>query len=197
MINRNNADAQEGSVAAVNHGTGSQNIDNSTTTIRLGGLVNLAETATGAIVFDPVVMREAILSIDLSLENINGNQSNFDIIDVVKKNKLNGLTQEYYDEFISINYEPYFLELDVFLKQRENEDLQKKVHNIVASLNRKIFIKRKNFDTFEDLLISIEEALLESEFRTLQGKEHTISFFLYYLYASCLIGKKTDEEKQC
>lgn len=116
---------------------------------------------------------------------------------MVKKNKLNGLTQEYYDEFISINYEPYFLELDVFLKQRENEDLQKKVHNIVASLNRKIFIKRKNFDTFEDLLISIEEALLESEFRTLQGKEHTISFFLYYLYASCLIGKKTDEEKQC
>lgn len=197
MINRNNADAQEGSVAAVNHGNGSQNIDNSTTTIRLGGLVNLAETATGAIVFDPVVMREAILSIDLSLENINGNQSNFDIIDVVKKNKLNGLSQEYYDEFISINYEPYFLELDVFLKQRENEDLQKKVHNIVASLNRKIFIKRKNFDTFEDLLISIEEALLESEFRTLQGKEHTISFFLYYLYASCLIGKKTDEEKQC
>lgn len=196
MINRNSADAQESSVAAVNHGAGSQNIDNSTT-IRLGGLVNLAETATGAIVFDPVVMREAILSIDSSLENINGTQSDFDIIDVVKKNKLNGLTQEYYDEFISINYEPYFLELDVFLKQRENEDLQKKVHNIVASLNRKIFIKRKNFDTFEDLLISIEEALLESEFRTLQGKEYTISFFLYYLYASCLIGKKTDEEKEC
>lgn len=196
MISRNKAGAQEGSVAAVNNGNGSQNIDNSTT-IRLGGLVNLAETATGAIVFDPVVMREAILSIDLSLESINDNQSGFDIIDVEKKNKLNGLTQEYYDEFISINYEPYFLELDVFLKQRENEDLQKKVHNIVASLNRKIFIKRKNFDTFEDLLTSIEEALLETEFKSLQGKEYTISFFLYYLYACCLIGKKTDEEKKC
>ncbi|WP_019621194.1 ABC-three component system protein [Amphritea japonica] len=196
MINRNNAEAQEGSVAAVNHGNGPQHIDNSTT-IRLGGLVNLAETATGAIVFDPVAMREAILSIDHSLESINDSQSDFDIIDVEKKNKLNGLTQEYYDEFISINYEPYFLELDVFLKQRENEDLQKKVHNIVASLNRKIFIKRKYFDAFEDLLTSIEEALLESEFKALQGKEYTISFFLYYLYACCLIGKKTDEEKKC
>jgi len=196
MINRNKAEAQEGSVAAINNGNGPQNIDNSMT-IRLGGLVNLAETATGAIVFDPVAMREAILSIDHSLENINDTQSDFDIIDVEKKNKLNGLTQEYYDEFISINYEPYFLELDVFLKQRENEDLQKKVHNIVASLNRKIFIKRKNFDTFEDLLTSIEEALLESEFKSLQGKEYTISFFLYYLYACCLIGKKTDEEKKC
>ena len=196
MINRNKAEAQEGSVAAVNHGNGPQNIDNSTT-IRFGGLVNLAETATGAIVFDPVTMREAILTIDQSLENINDTQSDFDIIDVEKKNKLNGLTQEYYDEFISINYEPYFLELDLFLKQRENEDLQKKVYNIVAGLNRKIFIKRKNFDTFEDLLTSIEEALLESQFKSLQGKENTIIFFLYYLYACCLIGKKTDEEKEC
>ncbi|NQY06950.1 MAG: hypothetical protein HRT68_12370 [Flavobacteriaceae bacterium] len=196
MINRNNAEAKERSVAAVNHGNGSQHIDNSTT-IRLGGLVNLAETATGSIVFDPKVMREAIISIDNSLESINGNQSDFDIIDVEKKNKLNGLTQEYYDEFISINYEPYFLELDVFLKQRENEDLQKKVLKIVGSLNRKIFIKRKYFDNFEDLLTSIEEALLESEFQDLQGKEYTISFFLYYLYACCLIGKKIDEEKKC
>jgi hypothetical protein len=194
MINRNNAEAQESSVAAVNHGNGSQHIDNRTT-IRLGGLANLAETATGAIVFDPKVMREAIISIDNSLGSINGNHSDFDIIDVEKKNKLNGLNQEYYDEFISINYEPYFLELDVFLKQRENEDLQKKVQTIVASLNRKIFIKRKYFDNFEDLLTSIEEALLDSEFKDLQGKEYTISFFLYYLYACCLIGKKIDEEK--
>jgi hypothetical protein len=196
MINRNNAEAKESSVAAVNHGNGYQHIDNSTT-IRLGGLVNLTETATGSIVFDPKVMREAIISIDNSLESINGNQSDFDIIDVENKNKLNGLTQEYYDEFISINYEPYFLELDVFLKQRENEDLQQKVLKIVASLNRKIFIKRKYFDNFEDLLTSIEEALLESEFQDLQGKEYTISFFLYYLYACCLIGKKTDEENKC
>lgn len=196
MINRNSAEAQERSVAAVNHGSGNQNIDNSTT-IKLGGLVNLAETAKGAIVFDPVVMREAILLIDRSLKNISESQSDFDIIDIEKKNRLNGLTQEYYDEFISIKYEPYFLELDVFLKQRENEDLQQKVHNIVANLNRKIFIKRKNFETFEDLLTSIEEALLDSEFKTLQGKEYTISFFLYYLYACCLIGKKTDEEKEC
>lgn len=196
MISRNCAEAHEHSVAAVNHGNGSQHIDNRTT-IRLGGLVNLAETAKGSIVFDPVVMREAILSIDNSLDYINNSQSDFDIVDLEKKNKLNGLTQEYYDDFISITYEPYFLELDVFLKQRENEDLQKKVHNIVASLNRKIFIKRSNFDTFEDLLNSIEEALLDSEFNTLQGKEYTIIFFLYYLYACCLIGKKTAEEKKC
>lgn len=196
MITRNTAEAQEGSVAAVNYGSGPQHINNSTT-IRLGGLVNLAETATGAIVFDPAAMREAILSIDNSLYSINDSKSNFDIIDIEKKNKINGLTQEYYDEFISINYEPYFLELDVFLKQRINEDLQKKVHRIVSNLNRKIFIKRKLFNSFEELLTSIEEALLDSQYTTLQGKEYTISFFLYYLYACCLIGIKTDEEKKC
>ena len=196
MINRNSADSKEGSVAAVNNGDGTQNIDNSQH-IHLDGLVNLAKTATGSIVFDPVSMRGVILSIDKSLESINGNPSDFDIIDVEKKNKLNGLSQDFYDDVISIDYEPYFQELDVFLKQRENEDLQKVINNIVGSLNRKILIKRKNFDSFEDLLVSIEEALLDSQFKTLQGKEHSISFFLYYLYASCLIGKKTDEEKKC
>ncbi|MBE7214706.1 hypothetical protein MK852_13630 [Shewanella benthica] len=195
MINRNSAESKENSIAAINNG-GNQHIDNSTT-IRLGGLVNLAETATGSIVFDPVSMREVILSIDSSLDDINASPSDFNIIDVEEKNKLNGLTQEFYDEVVSIDHEPYFLELDVFLKQRENEDLQKVVESIVGSLNRKILIKRSKFDSFEELLVSIEEALLDSQFQSLRGKEHSISFFLYYLYASCLIGKKTDKEKSC
>jgi len=195
MISRNKAEASEGSIAAINSGSGNQHIDNRTTIQLSGGMINLAKTAEGAIIFDPMAMREAILSIESSLDDIYYEHENFEMVDLVKKNKLNGLTQEFYDEFVSINYEPYFTALDNFLKQRENEDLQNKVHKIVSVLNRKIFIKRPKFDTFEELLSNIEDALLDSEFTSLQGKEHTISFFLYYLYAICLLGKKTDEEK--
>jgi len=196
MITRNSAESNENSVAAVNNGSGNQHIDNGTH-IHLNSLVNLASTSIGSIVFDPISMREVIINIDSSIDKNEENCTDFKIIDVEVKNKLNGLTQEYYDNFIAISYEPYFAQLDKFLKQRENEDLQYLVSNIVSSLNKKIFIKRKHFDTFEELLSSIEEALLDSEFKHLRGKEDTISLFLYYLYSACLIGKKTKEERTC
>ncbi|QUM85467.1 ABC-three component system protein [Moritella sp. 28] len=196
MITRNSADSNENSVAAVNNGSGSQHIDNGTH-IHLNSLVNLASTSIGSIVFDPSSMREVIINIDSAIDKREDSCTDFKIIDVEEKNKLNGLTQEYYDDFIAISFEPYFSQLDKFLKQRENEDLQQLVSNIVCNLNRKIFIKRKYFDTFEELLASIEEALLDSEFKHLQGKEDAISLFLYYLYAACFIGKKTKEERKC
>jgi hypothetical protein len=76
-----------------------------------------------------------------------------------------------------------------------NEDLRKRVENIAESLNRKIAVKRKLFDTFEELLIALEDSLLDAEYNSLSGKESAICFFLFYLYASCLIGKKTENEK--
>jgi len=196
MLTKNTAESSEGSVAAVNNGNGSQYVDNGTH-IHLKGLVNLASTSIGAIVFDPSSMREIIVNIDREIDQNEGDCADFELIDISDKNKLNGLTQEYYDDFIAMSYEPYFVQVDEFIKQRENEDLQRRVSNIVSSLNKKIFMKRKFFDTFEELLISIEEALLDSEFKHLQGKEDTISLFLYYLYTACLIGKKTKEERAC
>ena len=196
MITRNLAESNENSVAAVNNGSGHQRIDNGTH-IHLNGLVNLASTAIGSIVFDPSSMRQVIINIDSSIDKRKDNCTDFQVIDIKDKNELNGLTQEYYEDFVSIAYEPYFTQLDQFLKQRENEDLQHLISNIVSSLNKKIFMKRKHFDTFEELLSSIEEALLDSEFKHLQGKEDTISLFLYYLYTACLIGKKTKEEQTC
>lgn len=196
MISRNTAEADANSLAAVNNGSGNQTLVNNST-VHIGGLVNLTSTVTGAIVFDPKAMREVILSIDKVFGGISASPSDFDIIDIEEKNKLNGLTQEFYDEEIAVEYEPFFIELDVFLKQRVNQDLLKSIDNIVSNLNRKILIKRKKFDSFEELLLSIEEALLDKEYSLLNGKENTICFFLFYLYASCLIGKKTEREKAC
>lgn len=197
MITKNSAGADTNSIAAVNNGSGNQKIDNSTTHYHSNGFVNLAATANGVIAFDPSLIREVIITIDKSMTQIGKNSVDFTAIDLEEKNRLNNLSQEFYDEIISMYYEPYFHELEIFLKQRENEDLQGKVLNIVENLNKKIIIKRKKFGPFEDLLDEIENALLENEFETLKGKGEIISLFMYYLYSSCLIGKKTDKEKLC
>ena len=158
---------------------------------------HLAKTHIGSITFDPVSLREVILSLDSVAEKIDETKKDFTSVDVDTKNKINGLTQEFYDECIAVDYEPYFNLFDAFLTQRENEDLQKKVLNIAKSLNHKIFIKRSNYDTFEKLILDLQDTLIDEEYDQLKGKESAVGLILYYLYASCLIGKKTEGEKTC
>jgi len=194
MINKNQAEASENSVAAIN-GNGNQTIDNSTTNVYVGGLVNLASTIAGGIVFDPRVMREVIIEIDEKLQTNKEVKVDFKTIDIKEKNDLNGMSQDFYEEQILLKYEPFFPRLEAFLKERLNADLGRRVESIAESLNRKIAVKRKAFDTFEEMLVDVENTLLDKEYGSLQGKENTICFFLFYLYASCLIGKKTEKEK--
>lgn len=158
---------------------------------------HLAKTHIGSITFDPASLREVILSLD-TVYKINGDVgSDFTSVDVDKKNEINGLTQEFYDELIAVDYEPYFNQVDDFIKQRENEDLQQTVLNIAKSLNQQIFNKRPEYANFETLILDLHDKLIDEEYERLKGKETIVCLILYYLYASCLIGKKTDGEKTC
>ncbi|MBA3010039.1 MAG: hypothetical protein FP812_07360 [Desulfobacula sp.] len=158
---------------------------------------NLVKTHVGSITFDPNSLRDVIVSIDKVTKQINKNATDFTSVDVEEKNKINGLTQSFYDGLVAVHFEPYFNEFDKFLKLRENEDLQKKIGNIASSLNHKIFINRSDYDTFEKMLSHIEDALIDSQYDQLKGKETVVNLVFYYLYASCLIGKKTQGENIC
>lgn len=158
---------------------------------------NLAKTNEGNIIFDPVRLRDVIMAVNNISEQINKNSTDFTSVDLEEKNIINGLSQDFYDNCIATDFEPYFNELDEFLKIRENEDLLQKIENIVSSLNRKIFKNRSNYDSFEEVLEDIENTLIDSQYKQLKGMEKTVNLFLYYLYSNCMIGKKTDGEKKC
>ena len=158
---------------------------------------NLVKTHNGAITFDPNSLRDVIVVISGVYDELEQKPNDFGSISIEDKNELNGLSNEFYTDIIARDYEPYFFELDIFLKRRENEDLQGLVGKIVKSLNKKITVGRKIFDSFEKLLLSIEEALLESKYEALEGTDDSISLFLFYLYANCYIGKKLKEEISC
>lgn len=151
---------------------------------------HLAKTHEGGITFNPIALRDVILELASITDRTNLAPPDLKGIDVDKKNKLNGLTQEFYDNIIAIDYEPYFNELDQFLQIRENEDIASQVERIAKSLNKQIFTKRKKFDRFEEFLLAIEDTLIDEQLERLQGKESTVTLFLFYLYTSCLIGKK-------
>jgi len=157
---------------------------------------HLVRTHKGAITFDPNSLRDVIMVIAGEYDELEQKPSDFDSISIEKKNELNLLSQSFYSEIISRDYEPYFFELDVFLKQRASEDLQGLVGKIVKSLNKKILAGYKEFESFEELLMAIESALLDSQFDFLSDKEDSISLFLFYLYANCFIGRKTEAEQK-
>jgi len=158
---------------------------------------NLIKTHKGAITFDPNSLRTVIVAIAKEYEELEQKPSDFSSISIEKKNELNNLSQSFYEQIIARDYEPYFFELDRFLKQRASEDLQGLVGKIIKSLNKKILAGRHEFETFEELLISIETVLLDSQYDSLSDKEDSISLFLFYLYANCFIGIKTKEEASC
>ncbi|PKF62805.1 hypothetical protein CW745_05125 [Psychromonas sp. psych-6C06] len=158
---------------------------------------NLVKTHKGAITFDPNSLRDVIVAIADEYHELEQKPCDFGSISIEKKNELNNLSQSFYDEIISRDYEPYFFELDCFLKQRASENLQGLVGKIIKSLNKKILVGHKQFDTFEELLMSIENVLLDSQYASLCNKEDSISLFLFYLYANCFIGRKIEEELIC
>lgn len=172
------------------------NVDNRTTHIYPQTYENLVKTHIGSITFDPNTLRDVIVAVADVYDEIEQRPADFDSISIEKKNSLNNLSQDFYANIIARDYEPYFHELDVFLTQKASEDLQGLVGKIVRSLNKKIMIGHKDFESFEHLLMSIEEALLDSQYTSLRGKEDSISLFLFYLYANCFIGRKTEEEVQ-
>ena len=158
---------------------------------------NLVKTHKGAITFDPNSLRNVIVAIANEFDELEQKPCDFGSISIERKNELNNLSQSFYEQIISRDYEPYFFELDIFLKQRASEDLQGLVGKIIKSLNKKILAGYKDFDTFEELLLSIENVLLDSQYEFLSNKEESISLFLFYLYANCYIGRKTEEETSC
>jgi len=158
---------------------------------------NLVKTHKGSITFDPYTLREVIVAVAEEYEGLEQKPSDLNSISIEKKNEINNLSQTFYDEIISRDYEPYFFELDIFLKKRASEDLQGLVGKIAKNLNKKIMAGNNEFETFEELIISIENVLLDSQYESLKNKEDSISLFLFYLYANCFIGRKTKEEAQC
>lgn len=155
---------------------------------------HLVKTHTGSITFDPNSLRDVIIAVAAEYDELEQKPTDFGSISIEKKNELNNLSQSFYHEIIARDYEPYFFELDIFLKERASEDLQGLVGKIIKSLNKKIMAGAHEFESFEGLLVSIENTLLDSQYNYLSDKEDSISLFLYYLYANCFIGRKTEEE---
>lgn len=157
----------------------------------------LVEIHGGGVTFDPVLLKDIIVTIDAGVNEVLDEPIDFTLgISIEEKNKLNNHSKEYFEQFVELDFYPQFYKLDRFLSLKENQkSLQPKVDRIIQSLNRQIVAFQGN-EQFEAILLKICTKLIDAHHEHLQGKENEILLVLYYFYCNCCIGRKTEEEKK-
>lgn len=103
------------------------------------------------------------------------------------KNPANGLSDEFYRNIIVADSMPYFRAVEDFLKNPRNEELANLYHDAADELKQKIFLRRSEFRSFDEVFGFVYEEV-QSQRSALRGKRKMISIVLHYMYCNCDIG---------
>ena len=107
--------------------------------------------------------------------------------DIEKKNEINKLSEEYFNDVIKRNL-TYFEQINDFLQNPDNKKLLDKYNNTIDDLNEEITIHRDEYEKFEMILNYLYKIVL-NKFPELNSKRALIRVFLHYMYYNCDIGK--------
>lgn len=106
-----------------------------------------------------------------------------------EKNKINGLSDDYYNQIIVNNSFPHFARIDHFLKNPRNTQIAALYHDSADELKQKILAAGADFATFDNVFAFLIEEIQKKR-AALKGKRRMISVMLHYMYANCDIGSK-------
>lgn len=156
----------------------------------------LVSIYSSPVTFDPKSLREIIVQIDAGIDSVDSQPIDYSMgIDIDEKNQINNHSNDYFEEFVEVDFYPQFYKLDMFFALKENQKtLQKKVDRVIKSLNRQI-IAHQGINKFETVLLEVTSKLIDENYNNLKDKENEILLILYYFYCNCCIGKKTKGEK--
>lgn len=113
-------------------------------------------------------------------------------VEMEKKNKLNKLSNEYFENVMKRHY-THFESISTFLKDPINKKLKEQFDDLVDELNAKITIYQNEYFAFEKLLDELYDYVVSNNQEFFgSGKKRLIRVFINYMYCNCFIGKKDD-----
>lgn len=146
--------------------------------------------------FDPDDLVEVIgaLSAYTKDDGDSAFQSAFDFekLKMPLKNKLNGVSDDYYQQVIVAQSMPHFERVAQFLLNPRNQEFAALYHDAADELKQKIITKRTQFGAFDDIFLFMYEQIQQKR-DVLRGKRRLISILLHYMYFNCDIGIKQVE----
>lgn len=106
-----------------------------------------------------------------------------------KKNKINGLSDEYYQQIIVNSSMLLFSRIEDFLKNPRNKDFSALYHDAADELKQKILVNRSKFASFDRVFAFLSEQIQRPR-AALRGKRRLVNVLLHYMYCNCDIGSK-------
>ncbi|WP_346917381.1 ABC-three component system protein [Clostridium sp.] len=124
------------------------------------------------------------------------NDNSFSNIPLLEeKNKLNNLSNEYFEE-IKDKHMMYFLKIDAFLKDPKNIIYLEMYTETADELKCNIIANRERYSNFDKVFLEVGLYILMRHEEVLRSKRKLIYAFLHYMYCNCDIGQKTEKESK-
>lgn len=140
--------------------------------------------------FDETDIKEVVLAISESLKTVKSTESiNFNIVELSKKNELNSLSQNFFDNVIKPNISE-FETIKRFLSDPVNSEINEIYMDASSDLKAKIELHRDEYSEFEAILEQIYENIVNADNDSLRKRKRLIRVVLHYMYCTCDIGRK-------
>jgi hypothetical protein len=139
--------------------------------------------------FDESDLREIIIALSKPIKANIKNSTDFTKISLEKKNELNNLSKDYFDNVMKRDFE-YFKQIEDFLSSPINATLKDLYDDTISELNAKITLRRDEFMEFGNMLDKFYNFVISNDIGNLKGKKRLVRTLLNYMYCNCDIGKK-------
>lgn len=107
--------------------------------------------------------------------------------DIEKKNELNNLSKEYFNNVIKKNL-IYLDQVREFLMNPINSEYLNKYENTIDDINEEIIVHRDDFDKFDMIFSYLYKFIIENN-PELNSNRILVRLFLHYMYYNCDIGR--------
>jgi hypothetical protein len=135
--------------------------------------------------FDENDLKEIINSFS-KIDKKKGNLPNIPKRDIEKKNELNNLSKEYFNNVIKRNL-LYLEQIREFLTNPINAEYLGKYENTIDDINEEIVVHRDEFDKFDLIFNYLYKFIIENN-SELKSNRSLVRLFLHYMYYNCDIG---------
>ena len=135
--------------------------------------------------FDENDLKEIINSFS-KIDKKKGNLPEIPERDIEKKNQLNNLSKEYFNNSIKKNL-IYLDQIREFLMDPINSEYLNKYENTIDDINEEIIVHRDDFDKFDMIFSYLYKFIVENN-PELNNNRNLVRLFLHYMYYNCDIG---------
>jgi hypothetical protein len=135
--------------------------------------------------FDEEDLKEIINSFG-KIDKKKGNLPEIPERDIEKKNQLNNLSKEYFNNSIKKNL-IYLDQIRDFLMDPINLEYLDKYENTIDDINEEIIVHRDDFDKFDLIFNYLYKFIIENN-PELKNNRNLVRLFLHYMYYNCDIG---------